>query len=255
MAKLQGIAGGLSGKMGSVIFRQRGGQTIASQYQPVVKNPSTEPQQAQRAKFKLMSQLAAIMEDGFGTMGVAERPARGSLSPRNAFVKLNFNQVTTTTSSTGVTARINLESVKLTSSFRPLPSPVASYRISDSNVSVRVSMTSIPENVASVRCVVVTSQKLAANSNAVPQLSAIREVEVNPDRGIDETFAFPIVDLSSVVVLTYGLIPSDSSSQSQLDDIFTNITDSNIARLELNRLLTTGALINTMTTGAIAVLN
>ena len=41
-------------RVGDTVFKRRLGQTIASQYNPVIKNPKTAKQVAQRAKFKIM---------------------------------------------------------------------------------------------------------------------------------------------------------------------------------------------------------
>ena len=88
MATMSGITGTLSGKMGSAVFRVRAGQQVVAQYQPSVANPNTEAQQTARAKFKLITQLAAIMGPGFGTMLVTKRNPRGKGSARNGFVQI-----------------------------------------------------------------------------------------------------------------------------------------------------------------------
>ena len=87
MARIQGIAGGMSGKMGNAVFRQHNGETIVSQYQPVVENPNTEAQQVARAKFKLITQLSSIMAPA---MGIINRPARQGHNPRTRFVAKNY---------------------------------------------------------------------------------------------------------------------------------------------------------------------
>lgn len=94
MARIRGIIGGMSGKMGNAVFRQRYGETIVSQYQPVVANPNTEAQQVARAKFKLITQLAAIMAPAMGTMGVVNRPARQGRNPRTGFIQRNYALMT-----------------------------------------------------------------------------------------------------------------------------------------------------------------
>lgn len=82
--KLNGIFGKGSGKVGSSVFAISGGEQIVRQYNPQVSNPSTDAQVAQRAKLKLMSQLAADMSRGiaFAKMGLK--------SARNRFISKNF---------------------------------------------------------------------------------------------------------------------------------------------------------------------
>lgn len=59
--KLNGFVGKGSGKLGSSVFAISGGEQIVRQYNPQVSNPQTDAQVAQRAKFKLLSQLAAVL--------------------------------------------------------------------------------------------------------------------------------------------------------------------------------------------------
>lgn len=105
MAKIQGLQGGISGKLGNTVFRQRKGETVATQYQPVVTNPRTDKQVAQRERFKLMSQLAAIMAPGLFI-----RP-KDAQSPRNVFVSTNFKHFVVDSNNT---ARINAIALQLT---------------------------------------------------------------------------------------------------------------------------------------------
>ena len=121
MARIQGLVGGMSGKMGNAVFRQRNGETIIAQYQPIVKNPNTLSQQNARAAFKLATQLSAIMAPALGSMGVINRPARPGHNPRNGFVARNYKLITTTsdpTSANKVTATIAMEKVQLTESLK-----------------------------------------------------------------------------------------------------------------------------------------
>lgn len=86
--KLNGIIGKGTGKLGSSVFAISGGEQVVREYNPVVSNPNTEAQIAQRAKLKLMSQLAAAMAPGimFVKMGL--------VSARNQFVSKNIGLAT-----------------------------------------------------------------------------------------------------------------------------------------------------------------
>lgn len=82
--KLAGLVGTGSGKLGSSVFATVSGQQIVRQYQPVVSNPATVAQTAQRAKLKLMSQIGAAMAP------VIVMRKDGLVSARNKFIKRNI---------------------------------------------------------------------------------------------------------------------------------------------------------------------
>lgn len=51
------------GKIGGVVYQQYEGMQISREYQPVVKNPQTDKQTINRAKFKLSSQIVAQFKE------------------------------------------------------------------------------------------------------------------------------------------------------------------------------------------------
>lgn len=63
MAKIIGLVGTMSGRVGNMVFSKKDGKTIARSYQPQVANPNTLAQVATRARLKLSSQFAAAMAD------------------------------------------------------------------------------------------------------------------------------------------------------------------------------------------------
>lgn len=238
MARLEGITGGLSGKMGSAVFRQSGGKTIASQYQPIVKNPNSEGQQAQRAKFKLMSQLAAIMSRGFGSFIIKTRPEKGKSTQRNAFVQANFPLVEVSTDNQQVTATIPMEQLKLTSSFRHLPNLDIS---ADRNAILVEFETTLPTEVASVRMVTV---------GYVGRVATIIDIRDVPRASLAETYTITVRP-GSYTVLAYGLIPSESAKSSiDLDNIHTPNDKEFISAIELNAMVAKGSMAETITVGA-----
>lgn len=96
----------MTGKLADTVMSVRNGEQIARKYQPVVYNPSTPAQTAQRAKLKLLSQLSAVMAP------VIAIPRRGSVSARNIFTKVNFKNTTFTDNE----AKITAPDIQLTSS-------------------------------------------------------------------------------------------------------------------------------------------
>lgn len=102
--KLAGIVGTGSGKLGSSVFATVSGQQIVRQYQPVVSNPATEAQCAQRAKMKLMSQLGAAMAP------VIVMKKDGLVSARNKYIKRNIQNASVLQG----TASVNVPSLQIT---------------------------------------------------------------------------------------------------------------------------------------------
>lgn len=86
--KLNGFVGKGSGKLGSSVFAISGGEQIVREYNPRVANPNTDAQVEQRAKLKLMSQLAAALAPGLGFKKM------GLISARNQFIAKNIGLCT-----------------------------------------------------------------------------------------------------------------------------------------------------------------
>lgn len=103
----------MTGKLADTVMSVRNGEQIARKYQPVVFNPSTPAQVAQRAKMKLLSQLSAVVAPGIGFS------RQGSVSARNLFTKANF--AGTSYDTTTEKASITLTSVDLTGGVVALP--------------------------------------------------------------------------------------------------------------------------------------
>lgn len=246
MARLQGISGGMSGRTGSFTYRQSRGQTIVSQYQPIVKNPNTQGQQNQRAKFKLMSQLAAIMSAGFGTMGVTKRPGKQAPTQRNAFVQLNMPLVEVTSDNQEVVAKIPMEQLKLTSSFRPLGS--LSLSSGGGTGDLDADFTNIPAEVSTIRAILVRYPSI--NGGSIAQVANIVDIPVANGAASHSFSGFSTVG-ENVTVLAYGLIPSESAKASiNLDDIHTPADEDFISAIELNAMVASGQMAETETIGA-----
>ena len=126
MAKVFGINGLVTGRLGSAVYVIRNGMQIARQYNPSPNNPKSEEQVGQRAKFKLLSQLAEVMAP------IIAIPKRPPLSSRNIFSKINYGAI----SENGGTATINLEAVKITDSVISLPELVLTRE--STTISVRL---------------------------------------------------------------------------------------------------------------------
>lgn len=108
--KQTGLFGKGSGKLGSAVFAISGGEQIVREYNPRVSNPNTAKQVEQRAKFKLLSQLAAVFA---GAMAFKKD---GLTSARNQFVAKNYSHVAYNDGK----ANIYLEDVEISNGLREL---------------------------------------------------------------------------------------------------------------------------------------
>lgn len=248
MAIMQGITGKVSGKMGSAVFRVRNGALVVTQYNPIVKNPDTAGQQKARAKFKLLSQLSAIMESGFGTMAVTKRAGKSAPSQRNAFMQLNYPLVKVDMSAdVPERAGIPMESVQLTKSSRPLGVIEYENRL--------VSVTEIPNEVKTVRFVVVgyrTFNEVDPVTGSLitkvrPVVKQVQNIAVSDNEaGITHTASWG----EKFTVLAYGLIPTESgSTNTNFDNIHTPTDEEFISAIDLDQMVREGALVETMTLG------
>lgn len=109
--KLSSILGQGRGKLGAAVFSSTNGQQVVRQYQPNVKNPNTVAQTMQRARFKLMTQIASSMAP------VIAMPKSGTVSSRNMFVKKNMPRVIGTQDG----AQVVYENLEITNGTRALP--------------------------------------------------------------------------------------------------------------------------------------
>lgn len=107
--KSTGLFGKNSGRVGGVVYSNYRGEQVVRAYQPKVKNPNTKKQVAQRAKFKLVSQVGASLGKEIAMSFV---PNVAKESPRNAFVKAMLKK---TNYSSG-RASLPIEEIVLTNS-------------------------------------------------------------------------------------------------------------------------------------------
>lgn len=223
MAKIQGLTGKMSGKMGSVVFRVRQGEQIVTQYNPIVKNPNTQAQSTQRVAFKLMSQLAAVMASA-----IINRPARQGQSARNRFVQQNFPLVTADAEN----AKVKMDRLQLTSSSTYL----GEIGIENNVVTVE----EIPANVTKVRFVEVSYPQ--AGDMSRPVVTTLREVDV-----VENEASFTANEGSTI--LAYGLIPTSGAAKVALDNMGVTSDEPFVAQVNLERLVSTGQVAVTETLG------
>lgn len=110
--KLNGIFGKGSGKMGSAVFAINGGEQIVREHNPRISNPKTQAQIEQRAKFKLLAQIAADLAPALFFK------KKGLVSARNQFVSANMPLCEYANGE----AQVSVPSLRLSTSNSYLPS-------------------------------------------------------------------------------------------------------------------------------------
>lgn len=107
--KSTGLFGKNSGRVGGVVYSNYRGEQIVRSYQPKVANPNTAKQVAQRAKFKLLSQLASVLKRELNASYISEQR---KLTSRNMWIKNTFRKVVYADN----TATLPIEDIVLTNS-------------------------------------------------------------------------------------------------------------------------------------------
>lgn len=214
----------MTGKLADTVMSVRNGEQLARKYQPVVFNPSTPAQVAQRAKLKLLSQLSAVMAT------VIAIPRQGSVSSRNLFTKVNFPATTYADSE----AEINLANVQLTKSVVGLL-PVTANREEDA-ISASLVTTSVSGSgeVASSDYSRVVYAMFVKSGNQKLRFVASR-VATTPGEYNEFPVSFPISNLETVI-LAYAVRDNSDAARATFGNL-TAVTAETVASLIVTRTL------------------
>lgn len=197
--KLNGIFGKGSGKVGSSVFAISGGEQIVRQYNPQVSNPNTDAQVAQRAKFKLLSQLAADMAS------VLVFAKKGLVSARNQFVSKNIGFCTVTD---GV-ANCNLYKLQITPGTVGFPElEIADGTGTQKNLHLRENGSAVADRV--VYCIFKKdseNQLTLMESKIVSVAGVSGDFPTTFDGGSDE-----------ILVLAYGIKDKNTSAREKFEN-------------------------------------
>lgn len=227
--KLNGLLGTGSGKLGTSVFTTVKGTQIVRQHQPVVTNPSTKLQVAQRSRFKLVSQIAASMAD------VIAIPRIGLTSSRNLFIKKNMPAVLGNVEG----AQVSYEKLQLTNGTAALPDIVAS------RLSTILSLELAGDASKIVNRVIYCIFKKSSGNQLVLVNSAIVS-----DAGDDGRFAWEILQSipGDLAIYAYGIKDTSASASATFGNYkVTNASD--VATLVSNRSISSKDFIFTKTNG------
>ena len=217
--KLNGIVGKGSGKLGASVFAISGGEQIVRQYNPQVSNPSTDAQVEQRAKLKLMSQLAAALAD------VIVFKKQGLISKRNLFVKSNIGLCTFADNS----ASVELASLKLTDGVAKAGKMIVSTRVNNAYQCYLDDVTpGAWDRVIWVGCETTVDEKL--------RVVSIQQAE----EGANHNFAANVsVPDSGSVIYAYGVKFTNAAAKARYENYFVGAeeSDADLAVILSNSLL------------------
>lgn len=213
--KLNGIVGTGSGKLGASVFSVNSGKQIVRQYQPVVANPSTTAQVNQRARLKLMSQLAAAMAPAIVI------PKDGMVSARNRFISRNMDSVIATDGE----AQVTYENLQITTGNVGLPAIYAARAEGTGVISVNLSTA---PSVDVSRVVYIMYKKTQGQMEYVAS-------RIVTTRGENNNFpaSFPATS-GDVILYAYGMRDNNSNASAKFAN-YNVASATDIAKLVANR--------------------
>ena len=220
--KLNGFVGKGTGKLGSSVFAVSGGEQIVRQYNPNVSNPNTDAQVAQRAKLKLMSQVAAALAI------IIAFKKKGLVSARNQFVSANIGLCTFENNQ----AELDISKLDLTGSNAALPALELSAG----------EQGSVTANLVSAAAADVDAVLYALVNQAENNKLEVKDVKIATTPGANRSFVTQLQGASgSDCVYAYGIKYTDDASRKRYTDYVASI-DNNQATLDVNnRELLSGA--------------
>lgn len=226
--KLNGLLGTGSGKLGTSVFTTVKGTQIVRQHQPIVTNPSTNLQVAQRSRFKLVSQLAASMAD------VIAIPSMGLTSSRNLFIKKNMPAIHGNVEG----AQVSYEKLQLTNGTAALHAIVAARASGYLTLNLANKANELVNRV--IYCIFTKDSfgQLILNTSAVVS-----------EAGDENNFQLKIEDIpGDLAIYAYGIKDASASASATFGNYrITNASD--IAALVSNRSLSTKDFVFTKTQG------
>lgn len=230
--KLQGLVGKGSGKLGASVWTVRKGVQVVREYTDKVSNPNTPAQVGQRAKFKLLSQLGAVVAGD----GMFFRNLNSGESMRNAFMRANMPAVTL--SPTGDVALLNVGAVVLTDGHTTAPS--ATFNRSTGALSVDVSSDAMSD-IMGIGYAVITLPEVGR----VIGYSA-RTEKAEAATAITATIIAPPTLMNKTSVLVWGYRFADAAARAKYEAIAASET-ADVISLEFERMLREGLIEPTQT--------
>lgn len=229
--KLNAILGKGTGKLGGMVLSVNSGEQIVREYNPKVSNPQTDAQVEQRAKFKLLSQLAAAL-----STSIAFRKMKMQ-SPRNQFVSNNIKNATYE----GNEANIPLDTLDLTGGSQLIPS-LSVTRGTGEAITIALSEAAAGD----IKRIVYSIYKVT-NEN---ELQFIKEILVS-EAGTGRTFSVETTaSEADIVVYAYGIKDINAKATTKFYE-YEVPGGGNTALLDVLRTLSTSDYVLSKSVGAV----
>lgn len=223
--KLQGFVGKGTGKLGASVWTVRKGVQVVREYTDKVSNPNTPAQVGQRAKFKLLTQLSAIVAGS----GIYFRSLRVGESMRNAFMRANMGAVSLNPA--GTVALLDLSAVALTDGNKM--APTATFNRSTGTLNVDLSDTAMSD-IMGIGYAVITMPDLGrvlGYSGRTEKAEAATTISV--------TVNVPAQLMNKTGVLVWGYRFASEAARAKYEEIAASET-ADVVALEFDRMLRDG---------------
>lgn len=229
--KLNAILGKGTGKLGGMVLSVNSGEQIVREYNPKVSNPQTDAQVEQRAKFKLLSQIAAAL-----STSIAFRKMKMQ-SPRNRFVSANIKNASFENNE----ASVALDALDLTGGSQLIPT-LSVTRGTGEAITIALSEAAAGD----IKRIVYNIYKVTDGS----KLQFIKEVLVS-EAGDGRTFSVETTaPEADIVVYAYGIKDTTTRSTTKFEE-YEASADNNTAVLDVLRALNSTDYVLTATAGEV----
>lgn len=226
MAKMYGLGGVLSGKLGNTVLAITNGIQVARQYQPVVSNPKSTGQSLQRSKGNLAGRISSFVpRTAIMGLGVNARMRRGE------FLR-NILKKSTTNYSEGVyEAKIQPADVLFSKGAVTLPVTLQSMTATSHSVAVVLNGAAdsaiAPEVYASRLVRLVT---MVYELNSTDLVEVITKVATMPAQGATATTNIPIAHAGGYDVFVYAIpMSTEDGTAAAVDTSVVGLDDDDIA--------------------------
>lgn len=220
--KLNGVFGKGSGKVGNSVWAVSGGVQIVRPYNPNVSNPNTDAQVEQRAKLKLMSQLAAALAP------IIAFKKQGLVSARNQFISANIGLCEYANSQ----VEISINELDLTGSKAGLPT-ISALAGEGGSVAVHLSSAAAAD---------VDAVLYASVRETEDHLLEIVEVKIATTPGEGRTFASQVQGSDGeACVYAYGIKYTDDASRKRYANYVADVAADGATLDVVGRELLSGA--------------
>lgn len=230
--KLQGFVGKGSGRLGASVFTVRKGEQIVREYTDKVSNPNTPAQVEQRAKFKLLTQLSAVIAGA----GLYFRNLNTGENMRNAFMRANMSAVGF--SQTHQEALLNVSAVTLTDGHTT--PPPATFNRTTKVLTVDVSDTAMAD-IMGIGYAVITNPSEGRISGYSDRAEKAKEAT-----SITANIVAPEAQMNRTNVLIWGYRFADAAARARYENIAATET-ADVVSIEFERMLREGAIEPTQT--------